>query len=71
MAVSDVTPDFMASWTLNDKHALESTPVLSQVLTSAAQSSRAAARNKLKSPKTVGPLNSIVVKEETLMFDAL
>jgi hypothetical protein len=71
MAVSDVTPDFMASWSLNGNHALESTPVLSRVLTSAAQSSQAAARNKLKSPRTVGPLNLIVAEEETLTFDAL
>jgi hypothetical protein len=64
MGVSDVTPEFMASWSLNGNRALELTPVLSRVLSSAAQSSRAAERNKLKSPTTVGPFNFIQSKTE-------
>lgn len=53
MSISDITPEFITDWDINGNAALESTPVLLRVLTSAAQSSYSAEKNKIKSSETV------------------
>jgi hypothetical protein len=58
MTVSDITPEFIAGWDINGNEALELTPTLLQVLSSAAQSSYSAEKNKIKSPETVSRMRS-------------
>jgi hypothetical protein len=53
MTISEVTPDFIASWDINGNVALASTPVLLRILTSAAQSVHSAEKNKIKTAETV------------------